>query len=84
MSSSMPRSHQLQSLSASLIAARQEKQTLLAMPTLRLPEFATAMDISISTARIWVKSGLVKAFRTGAAGRWRVPLSELARLKGQE
>jgi excisionase family DNA binding protein len=81
MSSTMPRSSQL---SASLIAARQEYQTVLSMPMLRVPEFAIAMGISKATAAKWVKSGLVKGYRTGVSGRWRIPLTEVQRMKGLE
>ncbi len=82
MSTLMPRSSQLQTISASLLAAKQENQALLATPMLRIPEFAASMGISKSTAIKWVKSNLVKAYRTGNRGWLRIPLTEVQRLKG--
>jgi excisionase family DNA binding protein len=78
----MPRSSRIQSLSASLIAAKQQNEAVLAQPMLSVPEFAVALNISLPTAYRWVKSNLVKGYRTGNAGWWRIPLTEVQRMKG--
>jgi len=78
-----PRTVRLQSLSASVLNAKQEVANVLAMPMVSVPEFATAMGVTINTARRWLKEGTIKGFRSGRQW-WKIPVSEVARLKGMQ
>jgi excisionase family DNA binding protein len=76
-----PRTIRLQSLSASMLARSQEVASTLATPMLSVSEFATALNISTATVHRWLRNSTLKGFRTGK-GWWRVPVAEVARLKG--
>jgi hypothetical protein len=88
MSSSMPTQHRiyprtvrLQSLAASMASAKAEVSSVLTLPMVSVPEFASSMGISIATARRWLQIGTVKGYRSGRSW-WKIPVSEVARLKG--
>jgi hypothetical protein len=88
MSSSVPTQHRiyprtvrLQSLAATMASAKAEIASVLSMPMLSAPEFSQAMGISIATTRRWLKSSVVKGFRSGRSW-WKIPVSEVARMKG--
>ena len=81
MSAIHQRHSRLHSLSAALIASQRETTDLLATPMLTVTEFAKSMDIHVGTARSWLNRSVVKGYRAGR-GNWKIPLTELARLKG--
>lgn len=43
---------------------------------LKLSEFASALGISVKTARRWIASGRIEALRT-PGGHWRIPSDQL-------
>lgn len=82
MAATLPRSTRVQSLASSMLRVQQENASLLATPMVSVPEFAVAMNITTATAHRWLHASKVKGFRTGEAGWYRIPISEIARLKG--
>ena len=53
-------------------------------PAYSLPGFAEVARVSQSTVRLWIKTGYLRAVRQGIRGDWRIPASELARIRRTE
>lgn len=83
MSSSVtiPRNAQLHTLSSALQAREQLGFSLLTERTFSVTEVCLALQVVPATVRLWIRKGELKAMRTGPLGRFRVPASELERLK---
>jgi excisionase family DNA binding protein len=78
-----PRTIRLQSLAASVLAFKQEINSVLAQPMVSAPEFAASMNVSVVTVYRWLRQGTVKGYRSGRTW-WKIPVSEVKRLKGLE
>jgi excisionase family DNA binding protein len=46
-------------------------------------ETRAALGLTGATIRRWLAAGLVKGTRVGARGHWRIPISEVLRLRGE-
>jgi excisionase family DNA binding protein len=82
MTSTAPRTSQLQTLASALIAREQSALSLLSQRYYRVREVAQALSVHEGTVGKWIRLGHLRAVRTGK-GRWRIPESELLRLGGK-
>jgi excisionase family DNA binding protein len=69
---------------AGLLRAQQATTSLYLDRPLSTSEARAALGIADpATIPKWIRQGLIKAVRTGAHGHYRIPRSEIARLRGE-
>jgi Helix-turn-helix domain len=70
---------------AGALLLRQQEQTarLYRERLFSVTETRLALGLTASTVRRWLSAGLVKGVRTGRQGHWRIPVSEILRLRGE-
>jgi excisionase family DNA binding protein len=79
----VPRSTQLQTLTAGLLTRREQNLGLLSESLFSVSEAALALDVTQPTIRRWIRRGQIIGLRTGQLGKFRIPAKELRRMKGQ-
>ena len=79
-----PRSPRLRSLASALITAQQENLNLLAQRSFSVSETALSLGVSPQTVRLWIRHGDIAATRVGKLGKFRIPASQIEKLKGRK
>lgn len=69
-------------LAAVMLQQEQQATALMAQRMLSIREVAASCGVNVAQVRLWRKRGYLQAFRSGPRGHWRIPITELARLKG--
>jgi excisionase family DNA binding protein len=70
------------SLAGLMLQQEKTASSLLAQRMFSVTETASALGLNPATIREWVKRGDLLGVRSGQKGHYRIPQSELARLKG--
>ena len=65
-----------------MIAEEQAATQLLAQRMLSVAEVAASLGVNRGTVRQWIRLRHILGFRSGPLGHFRVPISEVQRMKG--
>jgi hypothetical protein len=68
---------------ALLLAQQRETAHMYRARLFSVTETRAALGLTAATIRRWLAAGLVKGVRTGHRGHWRIPISEILRLRGE-
>jgi excisionase family DNA binding protein len=84
LSTNSRRTPRYASLAGVMLQQEQQATALLSQRMLSVTEVATSLGVNARTIYQWVSRKYILGLRSGPRGHWRIPSSELARLKGAQ